>query len=254
MKSILFGMVVLMTLGVVWLTGGRQEVYADRKAVPPEAVADALDATVRIMMRSPTEDPSRHTVRFGLGTLTQRDGQTVIVTHDHWVSSFEVVTQIEIWNRHNELLASLDGEALAALVLYRDGGTLVLRVPDEMAVGGFSPRPRSSRSIQPGDMVLVMHQANALDPATAEVTTSEAVVVAFDEFKSRPSLTVTLVDNQQIVYGDSGGGVWHEGRLVGNMWATEVETNWWVWQWRDEDNTRRLTSVSYAALLPTGME
>ena len=49
---------------------------------------------------------------------------------------------------------------------------------------------------------------------------------------------ITL-DGQPIMKGDSGGGVWFEGRLIGNLWASPYEVE-----------TGARTSRGFAALIP----
>ena len=53
-----------------------------------------------------------------------------------------------------------------------------------------------------------------------------APVTAVEQREERPIYVLRSLDGQAIVQGDSGGGVWWNGRLVGNTWATELNGGW----------------------------
>jgi hypothetical protein len=51
------------------------------------------------------------------------------------------------------------------------------------------------------------------------------MVESVGEDAGKPILILSSSNGQQIIKGDSGGGVWVNGRLVGNLWkVVKVET------------------------------
>ena len=52
--------------------------------------------------------------------------------------------------------------------------------------------------------------------------------------------------------GDSGGGVWHNGRLVGNMWAIVESLEKSPWSWLDGSEAAQPTGDYIVARLPRG--
>jgi cell wall-associated NlpC family hydrolase len=65
-----------------------------------------------------------------------------------------------------------------------------------------------------------------------------------------PVYKLRSLDGQAIQPGDSGGGVWHEGVLVGNNWMVEAISDGNLESTGiTVESTRVYTDVSYAAVL-----
>lgn len=98
----------------------------------------------------------------------------------------------------------------------------MLKVPREFKarelVQGYA-HLGSSDQVRIGDKVLLVHQANG---ETSRVVVLEAVVEGSTTYKELPAFKLHTLDGQPIVSGDSGGGVWLNGQLVGNMWGRET--------------------------------
>jgi hypothetical protein len=58
-------------------------------------------------------------------------------------------------------------------------------------------------------------------------------------FRGIPVIWLVTLDGLPIVKGDSGGGVWFDGRLVANLWASPYVVE-----------TGARTSRGFAALIP----
>jgi len=210
---------------------------------------EILDATVQItMVVSFTDD---YEVRAkGLGSLVSQDGETFLVTHNHWGEILQDATRIDIFDADHHLLKNMSGSEFMSLIRYQDAGTLVLEAPEDIA---FHPAAKGS-PIKAGDVVLVAFRQTA---GGSKVSILEAVVDIVFTFQGLPAYKLLSRDGQPIRGGDSGGGVWHEGQLVGNMWATvEVESspNLARLMSNAEDSVLRPTNKSLAALLTTNFQ
>ncbi len=191
---------------------------------------DILDVTVSIQMlaRNPS-NPSRLLMARGMGTLVSHAGRNLMITHDHWGEMLEWATMVRFLDAGNGLLLELGGEAFRSLIHHRDGGTTVLAVP-----GGLIPDELSARSEQthttvttaelgdgrkvgPGDQVLVTYH----DPQHENQVAILAATVESVEGGAggSPVLILRSVNGEGVVPGDSGGGVWVDGQLVGNLWS-----------------------------------
>jgi len=80
----------------------------------------------------------------------------------------------------------------------------------------------------------------------------EAEVESIGEYKGLPIFVLRSLDGLPIVSGDSGGGIWQDGRLVGNMWATVTKPSATNALGSSAQNLAapQATEFSYAALLP----
>jgi hypothetical protein len=166
------------------------------------------------------ENASEISSARGLGTLVSHRGENVIITHDHWGEVLDILAYARLWSGDGELLLEMDGESLKELIRYRDGGTMILSVPQELIpdqrpTGNRPAELGSSQGVQVGDRVLVVVRR----PETPhQVEVLEALVESVEAQLGLPSLTLRRLNGKLIEPGDSGGGVWVDGRLVGNLW------------------------------------
>ena len=223
----------------------------------PTAVAHTIrQATVQITMiqtqwseptatNSDTTQPTmtshleQHSDK-GIGTLLAYEGETLLISHDHWSAfsstvdpwTHEIRTMapdlVQFHDVNGRFLLEMTGNAFSQLLLFHDGGTLILRAPQSLTAQLPSKAALGDvASLQTGDIVYVAHrQVNQNDV----VVMMASEVIAIEPRDNRPILSLHSVDGQTIEPGDSGGGVWLEdGRFVGNMWMTviEVHRNWW---------------------------
>jgi hypothetical protein len=96
----------------------------------------------------------------------------------------------------------------------------------------------SEREVQVGDIVQVSYR-----PAEARETLGvrDAQVTAISQYGGARTMQLSTVNGHPILKGDSGGGIWFEGRLVGNMWASFYDAA-----------TDTPTANGFAAFLPFG--
>jgi hypothetical protein len=183
----------------------------------------------------------------GLATLVEQGGQPYIVTHSHWSLPPERVNSVELRDAAGKLLLVLDGAAFRSLVVYQDAGTLLLAAPPGLQ--GVVPATPSGK-VQP-----VKDQAVAL--ATRDESGGVAVVMAIVERVETEAIPARLHlrgPAGAVVPGDSGDGLWLNGRLAGNLWSigvVESRSRWSEWY---GGASERPTDVILAGLQPLGHE
>jgi hypothetical protein len=212
------------------LASGSQTQSPERAALPGER--RILDAAVRITMVCPGPDPAQVIVASGLGTVASYPGGNLIFTHDHWGETLDNVTQVQFRDAANELLLEMEGDEFEASMLYRDHGTMVIRASEELRPNGMADAihppsrpaalptaPGERGAMNPGDIVLVTVQRTGGMPGVEVI---EAVVESVAERQERATVQLRTVGGRSLVPGDSGGGVWFKGHLMGNLWAAVV--------------------------------
>ena len=184
------------------------------------------------------------TIDKGIGTLLSHQGKTLLVSHDHWLhlTSTVVPDLVQFHDADGRFLLEMTGDAFSQLMLFHDGGTLIMHAPPGLTIQLSSAAPMGHvASLQPGDIVYVAHrQANQKD--TVVLMAAEVLAIGFRN--NIPLLSLRSLNGQTIEPGDSGGGVWLDGRFVGNLWMTVIEVNksWWPLS-----QSEKTTTYSYAA-------
>jgi hypothetical protein len=188
---------------------------------------------------------------IGLGSLFQDGKETLLITHNHWGEALRDMTVVTIYDVDHDVLVIILGKEFKALVTYQDAGTLALEAPKEL-VGSLSScgaKLGDSEGVESGDSVwVVYHQTGN----RSEIGLLEAKVESIGEYKGLPIFVLRSLDGLPIVGGDSGGGIWQDGRLVGNMWATVTQpaaTNASGSSAKNQ-SVPQATDISFAALLP----
>jgi len=199
-----------------------------------EPVAEALpipNDEYRTIARS-----EGNVVADGLGTLVTWEKETVLVTHDHWSQFDEALGTVTFRAADGTWLAEMDLGTFKQHLRYRDGGTMVLTAPDILATAVPNKvLPLQTAALTTGDSVFLAQQTGN------QVVVTKAEVIAQTEKQGLPVVRLQSEDGQ-IVGGDSGGGVWLNGRLAGTMWATVMLEN-------SATGERQTTDLSVAAVL-----
>lgn len=175
-------------------------------------------------------------VTAGLGTLVADGDELLLVTHDHWSHFDETLGTVIFQGADGSWLAEMELRAFKQSVRYRDGGTMVLAVPPVLAttVSGKAEAMHTN-AFDKGDSVLVAQRAGN------RVVVTAASVVAQREKQGRPVVRLQSAEGRSIVGGDSGGGVWVNGRFAATMWTTVMMENATTGQ-------QRATDLSVAAV------
>jgi hypothetical protein len=186
----------------------------------------------------------------GIGSVVTYMGRVLIVTHDHWDWLSNELDRVELRDAQNELLLEMSGDAFRNIIRFRDGGTMILEAPGILLSAGVVPANISNREVvAPGSVV---HLARRPEENRDQVDLLAAVVESTDTKAGRPILTLRSLEGESVIRGDSGGGVWLNGKLTGNLWtAITVETT--VRQssfWGSGEITEITADTSIAARFP----
>lgn len=180
-----------------------------------------LSSTVQIVMYAGDNEGSKNEVgSLGLGTLVKSGGQTFLVTHDHWSYLTARLREVDILNADGRLLLAMDAAAFEALIRYRDGGTMILHAPQELIGVVPAPVAQTDRVVS-GTILWFVRYSVASGGTAVEVVPGS--VEAIERLSHPPRLHVRMLDGSAAIPGDSGGGVWNDGHLMGNVWANGVK-------------------------------
>jgi hypothetical protein len=244
---------IVIVVGYLWQRTQTEVSALAAAAEVPTAVADTIrQVTVQItMIRTQWSEPTpagsgqtntssleRHRDK-GIGTLLAYQGETLLISHDHWsyftstvdpwthAISTVVPDLVQFHDADGRFLLEMTGYAFSQLMLFHDGGTLIMFAPQSLTLQLSSTATLGHiASLQTGDIVYVAHrQANHNDT----VVLMAAEVLAIEFRNNIPLLSLRSLNGQTIEPGDSGGGVWLDGRFVGNLWTTviKVHQEWW---------------------------
>ena len=187
----------------------------------------------------------------GLGTLVSSQGEILLISHDHWslFTSSTAPDRVAFRDAKGSLLLEMAGSELLPLILFHDSGTFILKAPKELgdrtmvtADMGFF------KTLNPGDIVHVVHHSPRHE---GQISIMPAEIIGHERFNGVPMLSLRSLNGQSIEPGDSGGGIWVNGRLAGNMWMTMREVRQYWWQLKPSNYNE--TAFSLAAGLPVDL-
>jgi hypothetical protein len=194
----------------------------------------------------PIVKPDSYKVAEGLGTLVNSGDEIWLVTHDHWSLLDKSLGTVQISDADGERLVEIQLMHFKKLIHYRDGGTMILEAPKEIKTKGqfkISWLPGNWPGYQessPGDVVLLAHRQR---DGVRGISIMEARVEKTGARQGSPVIRLQSSNGESIVGGDSGGGVWLQGKLVGNLWSTVMMED-------RQTGSRQQTETSIAALYP----
>ena len=203
-----------------------------------------------LLIRVESIQPDGVTLGYDMGTLVQHQGETYLVTHNHYGDMLQDMNIIQLRDADNYKIQSIYASAFKNLIVYQDPGTLVLRAPDGLTEVLTPVNVDHQPQLQPGDIVQVAYRGGA---RREEVEILDAVIETITVLGETPVYRLRCLDGQLLSPGDSGGGVWHDGSFVGNNWsivltyaveATSASTD------TLEPTPMTQTDLSYAAIFP----
>lgn len=179
---------------------------------------EILNATLQIEATLPDDaDGDRFVIARGLGSLIRNDGAMYLVTHNHWGNILRKGCVVAIYDVHGKLLKTMSASEFKGLISYQDAGSLILRVPLNWMVQAIPLSAGDPLEVEAGDIVLVAQWHGS---KRKEVILVEAEVVSVIFYEGMPVYRLNLPEGHAFQGGDSGGGVWHKGKLVGITYAT----------------------------------
>ena len=210
------------------------------------------NATVLIRMQTPQNQNVVGMGVFlglGIGSLIQINGEILLVTHNHWGEMLQDLTIVEFRNADNQMIKPIFGKDFKKLILRQDAGTLILRPPQELIDQLVPVSMDAIPQIAAGETVDVVYREK---PTREKAAIHPAVVEEIITYKGLPAYRLRSLDGQPIIPGDSGGGIWYKGSLVGNNWVTLAESSGSVAEASGNSGDENIvyTDLSYAAILP----
>lgn len=237
-----------------------------------ESNQEILSATIQIRLYPQgfnTGNVSKTETQYyerGFGTLVSQVGGLYIYTHDHW-GLIDNPGKAQFYNYLGELLLEISGEAIKNLIFYRDGGMMILVAPIELQsknlntlVSTSVAKARTSLQaveigaqggVEVGDIVVITRK---LPGDSDRVDLLPATIVSFEYHEGIPVIKLRSQNGENLVPGDSGGGIWLNGRLIANMWMNERIYDWRFWTWKSLKPALKRVDTSIAALTPDGSE
>jgi hypothetical protein len=214
-----------------------------------------LQATVKISIYAPAvgedgqprvsivdgQKQGEYVAGNGLGTVVRSGEQVLIVTHDHWKLLDHPEATVELSNVKGELLLTTSGQLLRNSIRYRDGATLVFSAPTEVADRFRATATGLSRIVKRGDILFIAYRHTDNGDA---ISVEPVIVKKVKSFEGHAAFQLESGNGRSVLVGNSGGGVWHNGELVANMWASVLMSG---------SSGVRETNISRAAQLPVGL-
>jgi hypothetical protein len=217
---VLTGVIAVISLVLSAVSGIDPPALLSNRPTNPREQA-ILGATVQIVLIAQPDGTLHAAAERGLGTLALNPGGALLITHDHWGGLLDSAPMVQVRDTEDALLLELSGREFRNAILYRDGGTMVLRAPAGLLPSGQLAGRAASlgdrQEVQPGDTVHLVHQ---LAGKEHQIGVMDAVIESVSGKDQRPVYTLRSLDGTAIIPGDSGGGIWVEGELLGNMWTT----------------------------------
>jgi len=185
-----------------------------RKANPTEQAQACASSVIRIEHTYVTHDGISAYRRggFSLGTAV---APNIILTHNHFHKppepvQDETLTFLDL----TRAALSLPVEGLPFVAI--DGGTALIYLPDTVTLPGAPLGDRSTIDhLAAGDRLTVCYW----DDDGGRVVQQDFEIIRIEDGAA------TLADPDRIINpGDSGGGAFFEGRLVGNTWAMHADS------------------------------
>lgn len=249
--------IIIITVGVTGL-GFFQSFQAhsmkDSYGVKPNQTdqTEILNSTLQIEISISTDAKGSRTVKGkGLGSLIWDGETTLLVTHNHWGETLQEKAIVKFYDANGQLVKTMSGSEFISLMCYLDGGTLILRSPVEWNGQGHPVVENDPLRVKAGDVVMVAQHEGS---DRMEVILVEAEVEAVTTYRGVPVYRLKDLEGKPAQRGDSGGGIWHNGKFVGNLWyRMKVEpTLLSLFSSEGSDRTMSETRIeSYAAGYPS---
>ncbi len=258
-RILVIGLTLLIAGSALGFTQLTKTVWASSYAVDANMERQILNATVRITLYAAITDDQgnpqyvtvngqksvQYTVGEGLGTLVRSGQDLFIVTHDHWTLLTPNLHKALFHNAAGDLLLEMSGADFQQRIGYRDGGTMVLTGVEELAAGLTAVSLGDGRAPQQNDVVLLAYR----HPQTDAISVSPMLIKEFTAHLDRPAYKLLSLNGDQVVHGNSGGGLFVNGQLIANMWEIVFERQ--VSRTTGEVvNAKTQTDFSLAAQLP----
>ena len=152
--------------------------------------------------------------KTSLGTVFAFEGQMVVLTHGHWTLNHPDWQRIDIFSGAGSYLTTISMAELHSLIQFQDGGSMIMRLPGQLQ-GKVAAAPiLTDTNLSAGTTVMVARHV----PGQNRIVFMQANLNQLVTYGGLPTLAYTNEAGGYIIPGDSGGGVFLNGQLVGNNW------------------------------------
>jgi hypothetical protein len=215
----------------------------DQNPLDASTTQRILDATIQIYMISEVEGSHEqgnevHMVK-SLGSLIYLEGENFILTHDHWWFIEDVKT-ILFYDSGGEFLMEISAGEFLHKIQYRDAGTMLVTAPEKLFLGDHRITAKKSLEAEPAQLPIparldcvnevregqIVYSARQSPVNTNQVSLLASRVQSILIVEGIQVFILKSLNGESIIRGDSGGGIWQDGCLVGNTWRTSSKVNW----------------------------
>lgn len=180
-----------------------------------------LNASTQIIMQRTLEDGTVLQAQ-GIATLITSNGHQKLVTHNHWGDYFDSNATATFYDAAGTLIFATSAKNLHSLRQFADDGMLIVTPFPELSAHLTAVPIHETADVSLGAALWVVHQISA-DVRGLQLT--PVVVNEYAYFADYSVVTLQSTDGTAIIPGDSGGGLFANGQLLGNMWKTLVANN-----------------------------
>jgi thioredoxin-related protein len=191
------------------------------------------------------------TLAYDMATLVKIQNENFLVTHNHWGDMLQDMNIIELRDADNKMLRPMYASEFKSLIVYQDAGTMILRLPGGLPDSLTPASLERSTQLTPGDTVQVAHHSQ---PNRNQVEILDAVVEEISVSKDAPVYILRSLNGKSLQPGDSGGGVWYNGKLVANTWTVTTKYSVVDAAGTVDPASETLTDRSHAAIFPEGFK
>jgi hypothetical protein len=206
------------------------------------------DATLLIVAEE--IQPTGVTLSLSMASLVKYQGQTFLVTHNHFADALQDMNIFELRDAKSHLIRTIYGYEFKSMIVYQDAGTTILHAPEGLENALVPGSLNISFMLEQGDIVQVAYRRQ---PDRAGVAVEEAVIAEIDVSHPAPAYKLHRPNGEPLLPGDSGGGVWYKGCLVGNIWSVLTDQTLIPGTGGTVSTLENPTDWSYAAILPEAL-
>ena len=123
---------------------------------------------------------------------------------------------------------------------------MLMQAPTALAAFSGQAVAANSQDLQAGAQVQVVRHI----PGTNQVTVVAAEMTAVTSRLGVPAYQLQQLDGAPVFEGDSGGGIWLNGQLVGNMWRNVAIETVQVVNGQESVSGQQVSANSIAAAYP----
>lgn len=169
-----------------------------------------------VVVEEDGQENALNAVSTGLGTVVQTGSGKYLVTHDHY-AQLDAGRATVIITDYLGKETLLDIIAFRGSIRYRNNGVLILDAPPGLPEGVATG---DGEQVPPGATVQVVYR----QAETGTLSVVPAVVETWIDYQGIPSYQVRNLNGEIVRKGNSGGGVFYEGKLVGAIHRTILAT------------------------------